>query len=528
MKRTLAGAALAVLVGAPFPAHANGRFPRAQRLVEDPGDANHLLLAATFGLVTTTDRGQNWYEDCEASFAGDDTYSGDPILERVAGGALVVDVQSEINRSADGCGWVPTLGSSQTAATETFEDFAVDHTGTTIVALATHLASGVTTIHVEQSTDAGATWAQVGTAVPASLVYTIDLDPTDTSHLFVTGLSPADGSGVLLSSNDTGTTWSSSPIPNTSSSEPPYIAAIDPSDAKKIYVRTDSWILPDGAPELVANDALLYSSDGGSTWSELLRKSAKLLGFALSPDGSSVLAGYGDPVEAGHDVDPDDTGIYQASTSDFQFDSVFSLDAQGNNANITCLTWTALGTYACLESAVDGTYEELAFFPGGPSSFDGGAPLALMHLNDIKGPPPCCGATDALCAWPDVCTSYPFFACEADAQAPPGCSAPSDAGPLEAGTPSAQADGSVASVTGSSGSSGGDASMQSFVSDASPSAIGTPHNGGCSCRAAAPAPEGAPLRVLVATSCMLFLLRKRRSHVTHRCIGRRIVRGWIR
>jgi hypothetical protein len=510
MKRTIAGAALAVLIGAPLPARANGRFPRAQRLVEDANDANHLLLAATFGLVSTNDRGQNWYEDCEASFAGDDMYSGDPILERVAGGALLVDVQSEINRSADGCGWASTLGSLQTAATDTFEDFAVDPTGTTIVALATHLASGVATIHVERSTDAGATWATVGTAVPASLAFTIDIDPSDTSHIFVTGLSPSDGSGTLLSSNDMGTTWSSSPIPDTNSSEPPYIAAIDPEDAKKIYVRTDSWILPDGAPELVANDALLYSSDGGATWSELLRKSAKLLGFALSPDGSSVLAGYGDPVEAGHDVDPDDMGIYQASTSDFQFDSVFSIDAQGNNANVTCLTWTGIGTYACLESPIDGTFEELAFFPGGPGSFDGGAPQPLMHLNDVKGPPPCCAATDALCAWPNVCTSYPFFACEADAQAPPGCPASTDAGAPEGGTPLPAADASVGSTGGTSGSSGRDASMQSFVSDGSPNAVGTSSNGGCSCRAAAPAAEGSPLRILFAASCTLFVLRKRR------------------
>jgi hypothetical protein len=517
MKRTMAGAALAVLIAAPIPAAANGRFPRAQRLVEDPSDTSHLLLAATFGLVTTTDRGQDWYEDCEASFAADDMYSGDPILERVAGGALLVDVQSGINRSANGCGWTAALGSLQTAATDTFEDFAVDPTGDTVIALATHLASGVATIRVEQSTDAGATWTMVGTAVPASMVFTIDFAPGDTTHIFVTGLSPADGSGVLLSSNDTGTTWSSFPIPNTSSSEAPYIAAVGPDDAKKIYVRTDSWILPDGAPELVANDALLYSSDGGSTWSELLRKSAKLLGFALSPDGTTVLAGYGDPVEAGHDVDPDDMGIYQASTNDFQFDSVFSVDAQGNNANVTCLTWTALGTYACLESPIEGTYEELAFFPGGPSALDGGEPVALMHLSDVKGPPPCCGATDALCAWPNVCSSYPFFACQADARAPPGCSGPNDAGFAEAASATPEStDGSV----GPGGSTSHDASMQTFVSDASPPANATSSNGGCSCHAAAPVAEGRAWRILLAASCAVFLFRKRRSRPAHRCTAR--------
>lgn len=503
MKRILAGAALAALLGTPSPVHANGRFPRAQRLVEDPTDPNHLMLAATFGLVTTTDRGLNWYEDCEASFAGDGMYSGDPILERVAGGALLVDVQSKINRSADGCGWTAALGSTQTATADTFEDFAVDGTGSTIVALATHLASGVATVHVEQSTDAGATWSVVGTAVPASSVFTIDLDPTEPSHIFVTGISKTDGSGILLSSTDTGASWSSWPIPGTSSSEAPYIAAIDPSDPTKIYVRTDSWDLPDGAPELVANDALLYSSDGGATWSELLRKSAKLLGFALSPDGTTVLAGYGDPVESGHDVYPEDMGIFAASTSDFQFASAFALDAEGNNANVTCLTWTAAGTYACLESPTGGTYEELAFFPGGPCAVDGGAPLALMRLNDVKGPPPCCSATDALCAWANVCASYTFFACQADAQAPPGCVGPKDGGP----SPMPEVDGSVSPVGGGLGR---DASMPNYVSDASPSAVVTAPTAGCSCHVLAPVTEGSPRRALIGAACALFVLRKRR------------------
>ena len=49
----------------------------------------------------------------------------------------------------------------------------------------------------------------------------------------------------------------------------------------------------DGA--LTAHDALLYSGDGGATWTEVFRSRAKLFGFALSPDGSEVLIGYGDP-----------------------------------------------------------------------------------------------------------------------------------------------------------------------------------------------------------------------------------------
>jgi MYXO-CTERM domain-containing protein len=510
MKRIVVGAAALLLVCTAAPsALANGRFPRAQRLLEDPAEPDHLLLAATFGLLTTPDRGQNWYDECEAAFAQNSGYAGDPILERVAGGALLVDVQSSINRSADGCGWTPTLGSLQTAATDTFEDFAVDSAGNTIVALATHLASGVATIRVQESTDGGLTWKAMGAPLHASMVFTIDLDPTNAAHIFVTGLSPTDRSGIFLTSTDAATTWTATPIPQMDPGEAPYIAAVDPHDPKKIFVRTDSWILPDGAPELVADDALLYSADGGATWSELLRKSAKLLGFALSPDGSTVLAGYGDPVQAGHDVDPDATGIYQASTSDFQFAPVFPVDAQGNNANVTCLTWTGQGVYVCLESASAGTYEELAFFPNGTLDLDGAAPEPLMHLRDVKGPPPCCAVTDALCAWPIVCQTYPFFGCAEDAGTAPAC----------AEAPDARADGTDASAApggevDATTAEPGDAALLSadaaLISRGGPPPPASP-GAGCGCRVEREEPPRTPVLLALAGLAGALVRRRRRS-----------------
>ncbi len=494
-------------------ASANGRFPRSQRLIEDPTNADHLLLAATFGILTTSDRGKHWYDYCEAAFAQDATYAGDPILERVAGGALLVDVQSSINRSADGCGWAPTLGSAATAATETIEDFAVDRaTGTTIVALVTRVVSGATTIALAQSDDAGATWNTIGTAVPASMVFTVDLDPTDATHIYVTGLSTTDRTGIFLTTINSGSTWSSSPIPNTSLAEAPYIAAVNPQNPQQIYIRTDAWILPAGAPEQLANDALLYSSDGGATWTELLRESAKLLGFALSPDGTSVLAGYGDPVEAGYDVDPTAMGIYQASNPIFAFTPVFSLDATGANANITCLTWTAAGTYACMEESTLGTYEELAFFGNGTLDLDGGAPLALMELNQVGGPPPCCAATDALCSWPAVCQMYPFFSCAGGGASAVACV---DAGVVEPAPDASTQATHDASVSNDSGPGNATAPRDAAADTTSPA--GPPSgghsqsSGGCSAASGPPQSETDVLWALGAAVVLAESKRRRRQ-----------------
>src|SRR5579864_8846068 len=79
---------------------ANGRFPHSRRLLEDPSDPRHLLLAATYGILTTWDRGQHWYDFCEALFAGDSAYISDPLVDLVGGSgdagtplAALVDVQ---------------------------------------------------------------------------------------------------------------------------------------------------------------------------------------------------------------------------------------------------------------------------------------------------------------------------------------------------------------------------------------------------------------------------------------------------
>jgi hypothetical protein len=389
------------VVTSPKLALANGRFPRAQRLLEDPNDPDHLTLAATFGLLTTSDRGAHWYHVCEASFAGDDTYAGDPLLDRVAGGALLVGVQSAIRRSSDGCSWTPTLGPPAIAATDTIDDFAVDRaSATTVVAIATQIVNGAARVTLRESTDAGVTWTALGSPLPASRAFTVDLDPTDSSHIVATGLSAsAAQTGIFLQSLDRGTTWSSVAIPTTDYSSIPYIAAIHPQNPKQVFVRTDGFVLPAGADQQIADDALLVSADGGATWKEVLRKSAKLLGFAISPDGATVLAGYGDPVEPGYSVDPADMGIYRAAVADFQFDRVFS----GNN--VTCLTWTRAGTYVCTEAPEAGTYEELALFDGHLDG-DGAAPRSVLRLSDVAGPPPCCADVARVCAWQTLCATF--------------------------------------------------------------------------------------------------------------------------
>jgi Sortilin, neurotensin receptor 3, len=385
---SLVGGALASALTV-APVWANGRFPRAQHLVESPSDPNRLVIAATFGLITTSDRGKSWYHICETAFAVQDNLNLDVLLALTADESMLVGVQSNLNVSHDhGCQWASSLQATK----QTIADFTVAKSNaSTVVAVVTTYLDGGTSSLVNESVDGGKTWKTVGTPFPAQVLYSIDVDPQDPTHIYATGLSK--GAGVLLYSSDHAMNWASSPIPNTNLDEVPYIAAIHPQDPKKIFVRTDAWPEIDGIN--TGNDALLYSDDGGKVWTEVIRKGAKMLGFALSPDGSTVLAGYGDPLDSAQAVVAQDMGIYKSPTASFMFDRLADY-------SVTCLAWTKTGAYVC--ASQDSTDFDLAFSQDASFKPGGCGLVPLLRRQEIKGPPPACsGGAVNMCDWSMTC-----------------------------------------------------------------------------------------------------------------------------
>lgn len=392
----------------------NGRFPRAERLIESPSDPNRLYVAATYGILLTSDRGKNWYHVCENAFSFQDMYTGDPVLSLTEDESLLVGVQNGLNISHDhGCDWKQSLQSTPMPK-QAFMDFTVaPTTGHPIVVVVSAYQPGGPVNQLEKSTDGGATWMNIGTPLPVAVVYTVDVDPTDARHIYATGVSDTNdtipNTGVLLSSTDDGMTWTQSAIPNTSAAANPYIAAIHPTDPSKIFVRTDSWKNRSDVEN--ADDALLYSSDGGKTWADLLHPGAmddlspgaKLFGFALSPDGSTALAGYGDPVVgAGRTVDPQWFGVYKSSS-----DGKYSFGADPANPTpmlveqIGCITWTKTGVYVCATPQSVSSYVVFAK----DANFTSTAMMTtLMTLNQTRGVPPnCSGRAVTTCDWNSAC-----------------------------------------------------------------------------------------------------------------------------
>src|SRR5258706_4655422 len=104
------------LIHAPI-ASANGRFPRAQRLIESATDPNRLALYGTYGLIVSSDAGRSWNHVCEAATG---TYTGeDPLLESLPDGTILARTEGAlVRRGATWCDWMTLLGSSTKAITQ--------------------------------------------------------------------------------------------------------------------------------------------------------------------------------------------------------------------------------------------------------------------------------------------------------------------------------------------------------------------------------------------------------------------------
>jgi hypothetical protein len=411
--RTLQALAAACVVVAMAPAvFANGRFPRAQRLIETPAHPEQLVIAATYGLLVTENRGKNWSYVCDAAFTFQMQFASDVVIGLTANGSMLLGVQKSVTVSHDrGCDFAKVL---EPSGMSSIDDFTINATNLNeVLALVTTFEGGKNTIRLQESSDGGESWKVIGVPVPAALAYTIDVDPQDSKHLYVTGtnLGPDPTEPALfITSTDRGASWSTGTIPQANLDSSPWIAAIHPSDGNKIFVRTDSWKKNSQSQE-VAGDALLYSSDGGKNWTELLRPAgadpeapgAKLLGFALSPDGSTVLAGYGDVVDPTRVVDPDGKwmGVYK-STADgkYSFGPDPSAPAPLRKEPVTCLAWTKEGIYACFAPPNQPHYLSFTTDP----SFTPVSLETLMKANEVEGPPLCChGRAVNSCNWSNDC-----------------------------------------------------------------------------------------------------------------------------
>jgi MYXO-CTERM domain-containing protein len=407
---------------------ANGAFPSVSQLLADPADADHLVLRSTFGVLVSRDRGTTWDWICEAGMGYADL---EPPMALMPGGAILLAIPQGVSRGdPSGCDFEPAKGIDANVVDLTRIP---EEPGS---ALAVSIAGTVSQLW--KSSDDGVSFAPLGPPLDGLIAATVDSAPSDSKVVYVSGI---DGTrGVLLRSSDQGHTFESFPVPDTSTGRRPYIAAVAPQDADTVYVRL-----------IGVQGELEVTHDGGKSFTTVLQTSAPVQGFALSPDGTSILAS--------NSYD----GTFRASTGDEQFEKVACTGR-------TCLSWSDSGLFGCGDDVVDG-------YLIGQSEDRGTTFQGALDLSCIRGPVQCDATTTvgAVCenVWPLVQAQIGALECAPKEVAPyTGCFASGAGG---------QSD-----DTGVGGSSSGGVSGRGTGGTNNENGGTTPAPGpsGCDCRAA--------------------------------------------
>jgi hypothetical protein len=395
------------------PSAANGRFPQASQLVVDPNDKSHIVLRSTFGVLQSTDAGVSWKWICERSVG----YTGvfDPAIG-ITRDLTLVSLPDGLSHSSDrGCSFPRATG---VVTGRYVIDVAVD---------ASNLQHVVGIINPDdvstpgfrapyaESIDSGHTWTQRSEFPEDFVPFTVDVAPSSPKRIYASGKGAFALFGVIVRSDDGGDTWTDFSF-ELKAAKAPYIAAIDPGNPDRLYLRADAD----------PGDRMIVSDTGGSSFKDIFSAEGDLLGAALSPDGKRIALGG-----------PKD-GIWIASTADFAF-------AKVSTVGPSCLRWTDAGLYACANNAIDG-------FAIGISTDDAKTWKPLLRLADLvplecpKGTP-----TGDLCPadWPAISTflgtAQPDAGTDADAARPGDDAAPKDSGVVDSSV--ADSDSGEAPVT---------------------------------------------------------------------------------
>ena len=368
----LAAALAAALLLTTPAAFANGRFPASNQLLFSPGDANLVVLRATFGIVISHDGGATWRWLCEDVLGVASSATVDPLLGLTASGGIVAAplLTNGLAVSSDtGCNWSTARGP---LADQLIKDLAVRREAPNlVVALASAYSQDAGpeggpgyAQQVYQSINDGADWSAIGIPVDSTaLATTIEVAPSDPARLYVSAVRGTDAgrTASLFVSMSAGADWIERPVVlDTANETAIYIAAVDPARADRVYVRTAG-----------RTSRLLVTSDAGLTFAEVLKLGGPMLGFALSPDGSKVYAGG---VEQ---------GLFVATRDSLSFQNTSSVHVQ-------CLATRGAELWACSDEA--------SGFIAGVSTDDGATFKSKLHL-----------------------VAQPLIACSADAAATVQC-----------------------------------------------------------------------------------------------------------
>jgi hypothetical protein len=449
-------------------------------------------LRTVFGIALSQDQGASFRWICQQAALYSET--DEPEFAVTQDGTLFVGFWMGLSGSRDGGCSFSFVGG------ELEQKFIVDVTvrpndSKSVLALVSEgLGAGVFRNELWESPDNGVTWAALGPNFADDLEsYTLAAARSRPARIYVSAMDDISQDptslpqriATIARTDDGGQNWDRFPVSGSDTTMLPYLLGVHPQDPNQVFLRLDT---PEG-------DALLVSTDGGESFREVLRQEAKLFGFAISPDGATVLAGFGDPKDPAVFVEEASLGLWRGSSETLDFTKVFE-------GPIGCLEWADAGVYACTADDIHGF--DLGFSTDQGSSFCG-----LMTLGAIDGPLECAGGCAGL--WTDFCNAT---ACMS-ALPPTDQCADGGTGGVAGNAGSGAASGSSGTGSGATGAggtaSGGTSGSggSSAIAGAGGASASSADGGGCGCRMPISKPTNGAVAALVAA--LLAFGRRRRS-----------------
>lgn len=279
----VAGAVLLAL--APGVARANGRFPRAVKLLVRPGHPEEMALAVTFGLLVTRDDGAHWHWTCESAVGFMGTF--DPDYAITASGTIYATTFGGVTMTRDGCHWSHLPRPLDEAYVP------VITVGPDDIVYAA--ASAPDDNRVYRSTDDGVSFVPLGAVgQPADFWTSIEVAPSDPRRIYLTGfrsMGAATRQRVMFRSQDGGQTWAELPttaLIGTDISDL-QIAAISPTDPERVLVRVT--LTGPGLQETIyLTENAGTTAAAGPTWAKVYEVTDNIPGVVIRADGTALLA----------------------------------------------------------------------------------------------------------------------------------------------------------------------------------------------------------------------------------------------
>jgi hypothetical protein len=266
-----------VVMGACRSAQANGAFPNSLGILLPADRPAEILLATTFGLISSQDAGKTWTWSCEQPVSnGANLYQlGPSPLDRI----FAISSQGLIHSDDGSCTWSIAAGALQDVlVTDAFAD---PTDPMHVLAIGSPKPMGPDSVY--ESIDGGISFGSLLFTAPVMGGLTgVEIARSDPAIVYLAMYETPGPHPKIEKSTDGGKTWAA-PLDLEPSLGPSTfrILAVDPSDPGKIFLRVSQPL----------GDVLAVSADGGVTFQTPVKFAFQLTAFARLASGTVLVAG---------------------------------------------------------------------------------------------------------------------------------------------------------------------------------------------------------------------------------------------